>query len=166
MIAPLAGVVVAPRPLLRQPVGLADGGIQVDGEWCVAGSRAGGPGPGQQLPAHPIQLADVAPPEAAQEGPQGGWRLDHATDDASRPAGAQHVGVVDAVAASQRGCHQGHHLVARVRPTRRVAQVEALLDQLRQAEVAGQGGGKDQPGIRHQVVVVEGDVDAVGGTAW
>ena len=43
------------------------------------GPRPSRPGPGQQLPAHPIQLADVAPPEAAQEGPQGGRRLDHAT---------------------------------------------------------------------------------------
>ena len=41
-----------------------------------------GPDPGQQL-AHPIQLADVAPPEAAQERPQGGGRLDHATESAS-----------------------------------------------------------------------------------
>ncbi len=31
-----------------------------------------------QPPAHPIQLADVAPPEAVQERPQGGWRLDRA----------------------------------------------------------------------------------------
>ena len=54
---------------------------------------------GQQLPAHPVQLADVAPPEAAQEGPQGGWRLDRAAQGAGRPPGAQHIGVVDAVAA-------------------------------------------------------------------
>ena len=108
----------------------------------------------------------MAPPEAAQEGPQGGWRLDHAAESAGRPAGAQRIGVVDAVAASQRGSHQGHNLVARVRPTRGIAQVEALLDQLGQAEMQGQGGGKDQPGIVDQAVVIEGDVDAVGGTAW
>ena len=63
----------------------------------VAGSGPSGPGPGQQLPAHPVQLADVAPPEAAQEGPQGGWRLDRAAQGAGRPPGAQHIGVVDAV---------------------------------------------------------------------
>ena len=44
----------------------------------VAGSGPSGPGPGQQLPAHPVQLADVAPPEAAMDGAQGGWRLDRA----------------------------------------------------------------------------------------
>ena len=43
----------------------------------------------------------VAPPEAAQEGAQGGRRLDHAADGAGRPAGAQHVGIVNAVAARQ-----------------------------------------------------------------
>ena len=90
VVAALASVAVVARPLLGQPVGLADGGIKINGEWCVAGSRPSGPGPGQQLPAHPIQLADVA--EAAQERPQGGGRLDHATESASRPAGAQHVG--------------------------------------------------------------------------
>ena len=59
------------------------------------------PLPGTLLGSHLVQLADVAPPEAAQEGPQGRWRLDRAADGASRPASAQHVGVVDAVAASQ-----------------------------------------------------------------
>ena len=88
VIAPGAGVAMVSR-------GLADGGIQVDGERPVAGSGAQPPCPGQQLAAHPVQLADMAPPEAAQEGPQGGGRLDHAAERASRPAGAQHVGVVE-----------------------------------------------------------------------
>ena len=61
VIAPLAGVAMVARPFLGQSVGFADGGIQVDGERRVAGSCTGGLGPGQQLPAHPIQLADVAP---------------------------------------------------------------------------------------------------------
>ena len=66
------------------------------------------------LAAHPVQLADVAPPEAAQEGPQGGWRLDCAADGASCPAGTQYVGVVNAVAARQRGSDQHQQLVPRV----------------------------------------------------
>ena len=43
------------------------------------------PSPGQQLAAHPVELTDVAPPEAAQEGAQGGWRLDRAAQGAGRP---------------------------------------------------------------------------------
>ena len=43
------------------------------------------PRPGQQLAA--VELTDVAPPEAAQEGAQGGWRLDRG-QGAGRPPGA------------------------------------------------------------------------------
>ena len=75
------------------------------------------------------------------EGPQGGWRLDYAAESVSRPAGAQRIGVVDAVAARQRRRHQRHNLVARVGSARGIAQVEALLDQLGQTQVLGQRGG-------------------------
>ena len=78
VIASLAGVAVVARPLLGQTVCLADGGVQVDGQRPVAGSGPSRPGPGQQLPADPIQLADVAPPETAQKGPQLPSRLDGA----------------------------------------------------------------------------------------
>ena len=70
VIAPGAGVAVVAAALLGQSVGLADGGVQVNGQGPVAGSGPGCPDPGQQLAAHPVQLADMAPPEAAQEGAQ------------------------------------------------------------------------------------------------
>ena len=88
------------RPFLGQPVGLADGGVQVDGQERVAGSGPSRPGPGQQLPAHPIRLTNVASPETAQERPQGGWRLNHTAQNPGRPASAQRVGVGNAVAAA------------------------------------------------------------------
>ena len=122
--------------------------------------------PGQQLPAHPVQLADMAPPEAAQEGPQSGWRLDRDAQGAGRPPSAQGIGVVDTVAAGQGGGHQRHQLIAGVGPPRGAAQVQVLLNQLRQAQTPGQGGGKHQPGIGHQAMVVEGDLDAVGVATW
>ena len=132
----------------------------------VAGSGSSSPGPGQQLPAHPIQLADMAPPEAAQKGPQGGWRLDHAADGASRPAGAQRVVVVDAVSSGQSRSHQRHHLVAGVGSPRRISQVNVVVDQFTQTQVLGEGDRQDQPSIGHQAVVVEGNVDAVGLLRW
>ena len=166
VVDPLAGIAVVAGALLGQSVGLADGGVQVNGQGPGAGSRPGLPSPGQQLAAHPVELTDVAPPEAAQEGAQGGWRLDRAAQGAGRPPGAQHIGVVNAVAPSQRRRHQRHHLVARVRPPRGIAQVEALPDEFGQAEVPRQGGRKEQPGIGHQAAVVEGDLDPVGVVAW
>ena len=57
-------------------------------------------------------------------------------------------------------------LVAGVRPARRAAEVEVLPEELGQAKAQGEGGGKDQPGIGHQAVVVEGDLDAVGVVTW
>ena len=166
VIAPLAGIAVVAGALLGQSVGLADRRIKVDGQGPVAGSGPGRPGPGQQLAAHPVQLTDVAPTEAAQEGAQGGGSLGRETENAGGPAGAQHIGVVDAISAGQRGGHQRHHLVAGVRPPRRAAEVEVLPEELGQAKAQGEGGRKDQPGIGHQAVVVEGDADAVGVVAW
>ena len=41
-----------------------------------------------------------------------------------------------------------------------------LPEELGQAKAQGEGGGKDQPSIGHQAVVVEGDLDAVGVVTW
>ena len=166
VIAPCTGIAVVAGALLGQSVSLADRRIKVDGEWRAAGSGPRLPGPGQQLAAHPVQLTDVAPPEAAQESAQGGGRLDYAAESAGRPAGAQRIGVVDAVAARQRRGHQSRNLIAGVGSAWGAAQVQVPVNQLGQAQVQGQRGGKDQPGIVDQAMVVEGDVDAVGVVAW
>ena len=125
--------------------------------------------PGQQLPAHPIQLAHVVPPEAAQEGPQRGWRLDRAAQYLLRPASAQRIGVVNVRLRRTTGQgrrHQRQHLVARIGPTWRISQINVMVNQLGQAQVMGQGDRKQQPRIGHQAVVVEGDMDAVRLLAW
>ena len=163
MIAPLASVAVAAGALLGQAVGLADGGIEIIGQGAIAGAS---PGPGQQFPAHPVELADVAPAEAAQEGAQNGRRLDHAAQHPGGPAGTQRVGVGDAVASGQGRRHQGQQLVAGVGPARGTAQVNVFVHQFTQTQAEGQAGGQQQPGIGHQAVVVEGDEDALGALAW
>ena len=145
MIAPLAGIAVVACALLGQSVGLADGGVQVNGQGPVAGSRPGLPGPGQQLAAHPVELTDVAPPEAAEEGPQGGWRLDCATDSAGRPIGAQRIGVVDAVAASQRGATSVSILSPVFRPSRRAAEIKVMVNEFPQAQMLARVAGRSRP---------------------
>ena len=125
-----------------------------------------GPAPADQARASSSRLTRSSwrtwPPEAAQEGPQGGWRIDYAAQGLGGSPGAQHVGVVNAVAARQRRRHQGQHLVARVRPPRRIAQVQVMVNQFTQTQVLGQRDRKEQPSIGHQAAVVEGDLDAVG----
>ena len=132
-----------------------------------------GPAPAAQarasssrLAAHPVQLTDMAPAEAAQESAQGGRRLDYTAQGAGGPAGAQHIGIVDAVATSQRRCHQRHHLVAGVGSAWGPTQIQVPVNQLGQTQVQGEGGRQDQPGIGHQAAVVEGDLDPVGVVAW
>jgi hypothetical protein len=53
------------RPRLGQAVRLADRGVEVDREGGIARSGTR-PRPGEQFPADPVELADVAPAEAAQ----------------------------------------------------------------------------------------------------
>ena len=95
-----------------------------------------------------------------------GRRFDHAADGAGRPAGAQHVGVVNAVAAGQGRRHQRQQLVPRVGSTRRISQVNVAVHQFTQTQMLGQSDRQKQSGIGHQTVVVEGDVDAVGAAQW
>ena len=157
---------MATGALLAQTVGLADGGIEINGQRSVAWSGPSGPGPGQQLPAHPVQLPDMTPAEAAQEGAQSGRCLDHAADGGGRPAGTQRISVVDAVATGQSGGHQRHQFVAGVGPAREISQVNVKVHQFAQTQAQGQGGRQDQPGVGHQAVIIEGDTDAVWMVAW
>ena len=166
VIAPLAGVAVVSRSFLSQSIGLADGRIQVDGQRRIAGSGPSGPCACQQLAAHPVELTDVPPAKAAQEGPEGGWRLDHAAENTGRPTSTQRIRVVDAVAARQRGSDQRQQLVPRVGPPRRAARVEVTVDEFPQAQVLGEGGRQEQAGIGHQAVVIKDDADPVGIVLW
>ena len=108
----------------------------------------------------------MAPAKTAQEGAQGGWRLDYAAENTDRPTGAQRIGIVDAVAASQRGSDQRQHLVPRVRPARRAAKVKVMVDEFPQAQALGEGGRQQQAGIGHQAVVVKDYADTVGIVLW
>ena len=47
-----------------------------------------------------------------------------------------------------------------------ISQVNVLVHQFSQTQAQGQAGGQQQPGVGHQTVVVEGDVDAVGVLEW
>ena len=161
VIAPYVGVRVVPGTLLGQAVCLADGRVEIDRQGSRAGTGTGRPGPGEQLPADPVELADVAPAEAAQEGAQGRGGLQADAQHALRAAGPQCVRVVDAVAPGERREDEGQELVADVRPTRPGTEVEVLVHQLAETEMMGQGGRQQEPRVGHQAVVVERRVKPV-----
>ena len=119
----------------------------------VESRRSGASRPGLAVP-HPVQLTDVAP--AAQEGAQGGWRLDRAAQDAGRPTGAQRIGVVGSRRPPAR--KRPASVSCRVGPPRRDAQVEVMVDEFPQAQVMGEGGRSPALATRRW----SGDTDAVG----
>ena len=156
MIAPLAGVTMVSRPFLVQSVGLADGGIEVDSQGCVAGSGPSRPRPGPATRGSPGPVGGTWPQrKLRRKVPSVDGALDQAVENTGRPTGSQRIGVVNAVAASQRGGDQRHYLVAGVGPARRITHVQALLYQLGKTEVQGQGGWEEQAGIGHQAVIIE-----------
>src|SRR5215217_2486815 len=58
--------------------------------------------------------------------------------------------------------HHRHRLVAGMRPSRYLPQIDMGVEQLAQAQPDRQGGRKDQPGIGDQPLLVKGDSDFVG----
>ena len=139
------------------------------------------PGPGQQLPADPVQLPRVAPPEAAQEGSQSLPSRKRGVDGTltvpprvqavppvrntsassmqsppARPCPRESGGQTPPGSSSCRPCSPGPgHCPGR-----------GVLDEFTQTQVLGEGHRKDQPSISHQAVVVEGDLDSVGMVKW
>ena len=165
MVAAHLGVPVVEGALLLEAVRLADRRVEVDREGSIAGTGSGRPGPGEEMPADGIELADVAPAEAAQERAEGGRRLHDEPEDAPRPARPERRRVVYTVTTREGRGDEGEHLVAGVRATGCPAEVEMFVDECPEAEVLGQGGRQQEPRVGHQAVVVKrgGDpVEAVG----
>ena len=69
VIPKLAGVPVA-RALLTVGVDFADEAVDVDHQWPVPRSAAGGPRAGERDIEHAVELADVPERERAQERPE------------------------------------------------------------------------------------------------
>jgi hypothetical protein len=76
---------------------------------------------------------------------------------------AQHVSVVDRVAAGHHRVQQGQHLAAGPVVAGSVAEVDQLVDDVLHTQPFGQGCGQRQPGIGDGVVVIEGDDEGVWG---
>jgi hypothetical protein len=74
---------------------------------------------------------------------------------------AQHVGIIDAVAAGQRRVDERHRLVADIGTSRRIAEMNVLVEELAQSEMLGQRRRQHQARVGHQMLVVEVHVETV-----
>ena len=75
--------------------------------------------------------------------------------------GSPHVDMIDVAAARHQGVHQGEHLASGERATDPAPEVDQVIDQAFETKPDHQCGHQQQPGIGHQVRVVEGHLDAV-----
>jgi hypothetical protein len=147
--------------LLLETVRLADRRVEVDREGCRPGTGSCPPGPGEEMPADGVELADVAPAEAAQERAQGRCRLDPEAEDPVRAAGPRRGRVIDAVTARERGHHERHELVTRVGSTGLLPEIEVGLDEIVEAQMLSQRGRQQEAGIGHELRPVERGVNPV-----
>jgi hypothetical protein len=111
----------------------------------------------QELPARLLQLADIPPGIAAQVRAQRGRRPDPAEQPGHR-AVPQQAHVVDRIRPGRHPGHQARHLQLRV-DAALAARPDVLRDQIRQPGPLGQRHHRDQPGVRHQMRVIERRVD-------
>jgi hypothetical protein len=107
----------------------------------------------------------MAPGEAAQERPERRRCQHDVAEHRLRVARPQGIGVVDRVATGQGRVDKGHGLVPYMGPPRSIAEVDVLVEQLQQTQVLGQRGRQHEPGVGHQMIVVEGHLTAVQAVA-
>ena len=130
-------------------------GVDVDeGEGLRAGQQRRLPREvRQELPVGLVQLADVSPGEGAQERAERGRGADPAEQPVHR-AVPQQAHVVDRVGARGHAGRQAGDLQARVRAAVAV-RADVRRGQVVQPGTLGEGGQRDQAGVRHQVRVVK-----------
>ncbi len=147
------------RALLGVPVHPALHRVHVDeGQLARAGQQRRPPGqPGQQLPVHLLQLADIPPGERPQERPQRGRRPHPAEQRRHRPV-PQQAQVIDAVCAGDHPGDQAPHLQVRIHPAP-AGGPDVLVGQGRQAGALGQGHHRHQTCPRHEIRVVKRCLD-------
>jgi len=162
VVAKPVGVAVG-GPTLGVAVDLAHRGIEVHRQLLGARAGAGGPRSGQEGLGDPVQLADVAEGERAQERAQRRGGHHPMPEDLLGASGPQHVSVVDRVAAGHHRVQQGQHLAAGPVVAGPVAEVDEFVDDCLDIQVFGQGCGQHQAGVGDGVVVIEGDDEGVRG---
>ena len=116
--------------LFGQAIGLVDGGVDIDGARLVARTRPDGPGPAQQVPRHRVQLTSMPPGEAAQVRSERRRRQHDVAEHRLGGARPQGIGIVDGVAPGQRRVDEGHGLVADIGASRRIAEIDVLVEEL------------------------------------
>jgi hypothetical protein len=147
--------------LLVVPLDFADGGVDVDHQPSGAGAGAQRPRSAQHLADDGFELADVTEREGPQERAQRRGCHDPVRQHAGGVPRAQHIGVVDVGATHDHRVHQRQHLAARQRPADAARQPNHRVHDPLQLEPRHDRPDENQPGVGHQIRIVEVHLDAV-----
>ena len=165
MIAPLAGVSVLARARLAQTVGLVRL-RRMESRSMVNGSLPG-PAPGPQARASACRLTRsncrAWPRRKLRRNVpsvDGAFTVQPSTRSVppARSTSASSMSATGGPPASA-DAHQRQQLVARIRPTGCISQVDMALHQLAQSQVVGQGDGQKQPRAGYQALIIKGNAD-------
>ena len=161
VVAELLGVAIG-GAMLQLAVDLVDGRIDVDDQaFALAWTRPERPDRTERFADHPLELADVAEGEGAQESPERRRCHHPVLEHLCARSGTQHVGVVDVAGPSHHGVDERQDLAARPEPADASGQLDRGVTELLEPETLGQGGDQHQPGVGHQVGLIKGHRDAV-----
>jgi hypothetical protein len=146
--------------LLGITMHLADRRVEIHRHGPVCRSGPGGPGPGEDLGAQLIELADMTEGETAQERPTRRSRHGLMPEHHLGGTGPQDLDIVNAVAVRHDGLSQAQDLPSRPGRSRSIAQIDKSVGQRLDTQTLGDYGGQHQPGVRHRMIIVGHHVEA------
>jgi hypothetical protein len=160
VVAAHAGV-AEPSTLLLAAEHLADERIDIDDRALACRAGACSPRAGERVAQDAVKLADMPEREGTQERPERRWRRNCVAEDLTGSAGAQQIAVVDAVRAQRHRRDQRHHLRARIRRARPVAEVDCLINECLDPEPISKRRDQHDPRVGDRSLIVELDPNAV-----
>ena len=160
VVAELLRVAVA-GAVLGLAAHLTDGGVEVDDQPVRSRPGTERPRPTQCLGQDRIELAHMAERERPEERAQGGWGHHPVGQHRLGGTGPQHVGMIDVAPTGSDGVDQGQDLASGKGSAHSSRQVDHLVDQAFETEPDHQCRHQQEPGVGHQIRLIEGHLDAV-----
>ena len=149
------------RTLLLLPLDLTDRRVNVENQPAGSGAGAKRPRSPQRLTDHGLELADMTEAERAEERADRGRGHHPERQHPLGGTGTERVGVVDVRTAGRDRVDNRKHLPARSGSAHPSGEADGAVDQPFKIEPNDQRADQQQPGIRHQVRLVEPHPDPV-----
>jgi hypothetical protein len=140
---------------------LANEAVHIDDQPLIARAGTCRPRAPETVSQHLVELADVPKGERAQKRAQRRRRRDTMPEHRPGLPRAQHIAVIDAVRPQAHRTDHRHHLPARIRCARPLAEINGPVDQSLDTKPTGEHRGEHHARVRDHPLVVEHNAGAV-----